>query len=266
MPKIGIAHLREGFALHRFRAPAGRDCLGRRILPGCEEVELIIDGEGFFEWEGTLHPCRRGTILWHLPGEETIWRNNPAFPYECLVLVFPVAAARPRGVPRLSLWPPGPELDAFVEELQRCYHRDPGDRDLLGLQAYVRLLWQAHLAARREPVAALPAAVRAALELVERRFPSPLSVPELARRAGVSPVHLHALFRRHLGRTPHRLLLERRLQEARHLLAAGDRQVKEVGYACGFRDTVHFCRCFKAKIGLTPAAYRAQYRRQPAGG
>lgn len=249
-------HLAPPADFYRFRAPPGGNAGGRTIQPGCEDIEIIIDGEGFFDWEKKTHTVRAGAVLWHLPGEVTIYRSNPSFPYECVVARFPVAGAPRRQIPKITAWTDPGELRQFALELLGAYHRDDTDRALLTRYAYTRLLWKAHEFTLRRPDAAQPRGVRLALGYLEAHFAGSLHVDDLAVAAGLSAAHLHALFKKHLGRPPHQVLLQRRLQEARNLLATTDRQVKDICFACGFRDVVNFCRCFKARFGTTPARFR----------
>jgi AraC-like DNA-binding protein len=67
-----------------------------------------------------------------------------------------------------------------------------------------------------------------------------------------------------LGTSPHRYLLGRRLDLARHQMR-GDRSLAEVAYEAGFADQAHFTRTFKAAFGLTPARYRALSTRRSPG-
>ncbi|HEY3415614.1 MAG TPA: AraC family transcriptional regulator [Armatimonadota bacterium] len=241
----------------RYRAPLGHSPLPRIISPGREEIEFFINGEGYFTWEGVEYTARRGTVLWHVSGEETIYRNHPQDPYECLMLTFPVHGAPGRPADKVSQWRDPEEAYAFALEVLREYHRDEIDHMRLGQYTYLRLLWEAYHAQLRRPET-MPRPVHIALHQLESHFAQPLHIEDLAAEAGVSAAYLHALFKRHVGVSPHQYLLKRRLQEARHLLASSDRQVKDISFACGFKDVVHFCRCFKGRFKVTPATYRAR--------
>lgn len=48
-----------------------------------------------------------------------------------------------------------------------------------------------------------------------------------------------------------------RVSEARRLLETTELSVTEIGYVCGFADTSHFSRRFKARVGASPSAHRA---------
>ena len=67
-----------------------------------------------------------------------------------------------------------------------------------------------------------------------------------------------------ITRTPMELLMERRLERAAELLAAGEGNVGEVAYAVGFRSVSHFTNRFRERFRVTPSAWRRRAGRQPA--
>lgn len=83
-----------------------------------------------------------------------------------------------------------------------------------------------------------------------------LSLTTLAREAGLSPFHFVRVFKQTTGQTPHRYLLERRLERARELLLQRSRSLAEVAIATGFCDQSHLTLHFKRAFGLTPGEFR----------
>jgi len=95
-----------------------------------------------------------------------------------------------------------------------------------------------------------------ARDLVDGRFDEPLDLEALARAAHVSPRHFSRSFRQTFGETPHRYLLTRRIERARHLLRTTDMQVAEVCLAVGFRSVGSFTTTFRRHVGMSPTEYR----------
>lgn len=89
-----------------------------------------------------------------------------------------------------------------------------------------------------------------------------ISVKALAELAGLSPFHFVRVFKQTTGLTPHRYLLERRLERARELLRCRSLALAEVAITAGFCDQSHFTLHFKRAYGLTPGEFR---RRQVDG-
>ena len=96
-------------------------------------------------------------------------------------------------------------------------------------------------------------------ERLDAEHRTALSLGDLAREAGVHPVHLARAFRRWFGTTPGEYLRARRIGWAASRLATDPSvPITEVALAAGFYDHSHFHRTFAARIGLSPRAYRAR--------
>ncbi len=75
--------------------------------------------------------------------------------------------------------------------------------------------------------------------------------------------HAEALsreFKKYTGTTIHELLLDVRINYATELLKYSDKTVNEITFACGMNHVSHFIRQFQKRTGLTPLAYRQQWR------
>jgi AraC-like DNA-binding protein len=79
---------------------------------------------------------------------------------------------------------------------------------------------------------------------------------ELAALAGLSRSHFIRAFRKETGLTPHAYLMDRRFRAASRLLDRGEAP-GDVAASCGFFDQSHLNRVFKARMGVTPGAFRS---------
>lgn len=252
----------EEIEIITYRAPRGRDSTGRAIAPGRQEVEVITGGRGYFDLEGQVLQATMGSVLWHLPGERTIYKSDREHPYECLVFVFAYAPGSPRPAPRFSRWSSAGACRDFSEEILKHFHGENPNRSLLADYAFNVLRWQASLWERARGDSGLSLPLQRAVGLIERRFAEPIAIDEIACEAGLSAAHLHALFRARLGTTPHQRLMEVRLAEARRLLATTRRSIKDIGASVGYADAVTFCKSFKARCGCRPLEYRERHIRK----
>jgi len=123
----------------------------------------------------------------------------------------------------------------------------------------VKLLELFHL----NPVRLRPAlmessrSVRLYVEGLKAR-PSPLSVEAMAEACGLGVTRFATLFKEATGGTPGDYLLQRRLEEAKHLLGAcPDLSVESVGKRVGFSHGNYFARAFRRMFGVTPGRWRA---------
>jgi transcriptional regulator GlxA family with amidase domain len=155
----------------------------------------------------------------------------------------------------------------LCREFLLSYHDDAVDRRILGSYIRSRLLWESHLGTVQHPESVGSPAVEAALALLEAGFRRhDLGVPDLAKSAGISAPHIHALFRKHLGQTPHHFLTARRIREAKWLLSGTDRTIKAIAMDCGFPALETFYRAFKRTVGTTPHQFRASHSRRILAG
>ena len=97
-----------------------------------------------------------------------------------------------------------------------------------------------------------------AVALMEANTETPLRMPVLARRIGVSPRQLERLFETRLGVSPAQYYVRVRLDRARALLRHSSMSIFEVGVACGFGSASHFSRSYRQRFSCAPTADRAR--------
>ncbi len=92
-----------------------------------------------------------------------------------------------------------------------------------------------------------------AIHLLRSEFRSPLSVPDLAGRAGMSASSFHTHFKSVTGTTPLQYQKDLRLIEARARLVERGQSVSETAYAVGYESPTHFSRDYNRKFGMPPS-------------
>ena len=107
-------------------------------------------------------------------------------------------------------------------------------------------------------------AKRRAIELMDAKLDSNLSVEFLAGEVDLSPAHFARAFRETFGLPPHKYLLHLRLERARRMLDAENAVLADVAQRAGFADQAHFTRFFKREYGVTPGIVLRSRRRIPA--
>lgn len=110
----------------------------------------------------------------------------------------------------------------------------------------------------------VPAALRAAVKLIEGRIEEPISVPEVAARVGVSQRQLERLFKRFIGCSAVQFSQLLRLQHARVLLTSTELSIREVSAATGFNSMSYFSQTFARCFGKKPSEYRRAWPEQDA--
>jgi AraC-like DNA-binding protein len=102
--------------------------------------------------------------------------------------------------------------------------------------------------------------LRAAKDLIDRRFAERLDVTRIAEEAFASPAHFSRSFKRAFGEPPHRYLLRRRIERAKELLRETEISVTEVSLEVGFRSLGSFSTGFRDLVGEAPSRYARRWR------
>lgn len=108
----------------------------------------------------------------------------------------------------------------------------------------------------------LPRTIRATADLIENHISEPLSVPEIARRVGLSQRQLVREFSKVMGCSVVQFALLVRLQHARTLLVTTKMSVRDISAASGFNSLSHFAFAFKKCFGKRPRDYRLAWPEQ----
>ncbi|WP_037686410.1 helix-turn-helix domain-containing protein [Streptomyces aureocirculatus] len=92
------------------------------------------------------------------------------------------------------------------------------------------------------------------------RLDRPLTVTDLARRAGLSSRHLGRHFRTVTGTSPLQWLLTQRIHRAQELLETTDDSVETIASATGMGTATTLRRHFSRTVGVPPDTYRRTFR------
>jgi AraC-like DNA-binding protein len=109
----------------------------------------------------------------------------------------------------------------------------------------------AHNRSRRE---ALKRVMRHVRENLARR----ITLATAAAAADLSPTYLAHLIKKETGRTFIDIVTERRMEQARELLAHTALRIAEVAAAVGFEDEAYFARRFRQRFRISPSGYRSR--------
>ncbi len=91
---------------------------------------------------------------------------------------------------------------------------------------------------------------------IQKHLGRKVSLPEMARRAGLSRTLFCRAFKEKTGMTLSDYTLTARINGAMKLLQHTRQNIAEIAYMCGFNHSTYFHRAFNKKTGMTPAEYR----------
>lgn len=106
----------------------------------------------------------------------------------------------------------------------------------------------------------VPPAVREAIRIMEAHLESPLPIPDIAQRVGISQRQLNRLFAQHLGKTTVLYFRDIRLDRARGLVTQTQMPLMEIALASGFSNQMTFSRAYRDRFGLPPSRDRVEGR------
>ena len=90
----------------------------------------------------------------------------------------------------------------------------------------------------------------------------PLTLEELSALAGYHPQYFVRYFKKRMGITPYRYLLDCRMQEAQRRLLEGA-PVTAAAAGAGYRELKTFEQTFRSRFGTSPGLWRSSFRAEP---
>jgi transcriptional regulator GlxA family with amidase domain len=99
-----------------------------------------------------------------------------------------------------------------------------------------------------------------AKEAMEADLDEKMTIARLAYDCRLSASQFARAFRQSTGYTPHRWLLQRRVERAQDLLLNSDKTLAEIASSCGFFDPSHLTRAFGQTVGTSPGWWRRARR------
>jgi AraC family transcriptional regulator len=126
---------------------------------------------------------------------------------------------------------------------------------------FLEMLAEAARCSRKVAERYIPRWLRQVKEIIDVSFSDNLTITGLAETVGVHPVHLATVFRRHYRCTIGECIRQRRVEYASRKLSLSDATLVEIALAAGFSDQSNFSKTFKHLTGLSPARFRAAFRR-----
>jgi|ERR1700733_12828594 AraC family transcriptional regulator len=103
-----------------------------------------------------------------------------------------------------------------------------------------------------------PSRERRVRQYIQENLETQLSLDELAKVAEISPNYFVSLFRQSTGMTPHKFVVQQRVEYAKELLTESKLSLIEIAHRCGFPDQSQFTTTFRRYLGLPPGQYKRQ--------
>lgn len=252
---------------HRYLTPGGRFGPG---TSDTDEIHAILDGASQLYLGGEWHTAEAGTLSFFARGEVYAVRpgRHEQGRHRILTFLFQGAAGwkcrlAPRPVAMPATWR---RLLLGLEA--SCDYDDAGQR-VIAREELMRFMdnfavWSAQAqptargGGRRQREMRTDTAAEwmecwaAAEEIIRVRAGQGLTVDELAAAVQVSTPTLRRIYEQACGYSPKEALTRFRIEQARHLLIAGECNVTQAAARVGYRTVQRFSAAFKQATGKTP--------------
>jgi AraC family transcriptional regulator len=228
-------------------------------------ASFVLEGSFKARDAATEHSVEQGTLLFHPAGESHVNQfSRRGARLLCIEITAPaIEQLEMRGLNlssgtvqmgRTAAW--------FGQRIFLQYRREDPASTLLAEGMILGLISEL-LGAEAARPKTRPATtwMEAAVGYIQRGFRHEMRLEQIAKAAGVHPVHLARTFRRVHGCTVGDYTRFLRLEDACKKLIATKKSVTELALECGFADHSHFCHAFYKRFGLSPTQFRRAHRR-----
>lgn len=247
-------------------------------IPTCTEVILLLSGGGIVYRAGhgeVQKSLGRPGMSYLVPVGTEVTRLELSDRMECLHLYLSPTLLDRSALADFDVDPAKVRIayaDGLADQvlfhicspLRDLLHRPRQPTDALFVEG-IQIALAAHLLGhytvdRWRPPAKSPSLdsrrLRRVLDYIEASLGFDIRLEELAAQACLSPYHFSRLFREATGLSPHRYVIDRRVQAARCELARTNLSLVEIALEFGFGSQANFTRVFRKATSLTPGQYR----------
>lgn len=259
--------------------PGAQNC----VRPECTELVYILSGQAKVRRTGDGQRqeglARPGTS-WLVPAGTHETQLELDGSTECLIMFLPAPMLEASALADYEIDPgkiqlayaggfSDPTLAHIGMTLRSLLGRETRPVDRM-LADGMRTALAAHLIGnytvdRWQPPARTPSLdakrLRRVLDFIEAHLGEDISLGDLAAEACLSPFHFSRLFADATGMSPHRYVIERRIQAAQKMLAGKQSSLAEIALRAGFGSQANFTRSFRKLTGFTPGQYRELHLR-----
>lgn len=224
------------------------------------EIELYMQSSGEAILNGVKFPINKGMLMFSSPGDI----RNSKLPFICKFVHLPVPndkkykqftdflSAIPKIIPRVDY----DKYSLIFDKLEVLYNAQIPFREI-SIQAHVlELLNEIYTDTVIKTEYNENENIRLITKYIEDNMTRNLTLEELSDILHFSPNYFHKYFKEKMGITPHKYLLELRINKAKKLLDSTAKSLLSIADESGFESQAYFCYVFKKETGMTPKEYR----------
>ncbi|MEA1674880.1 AraC family transcriptional regulator [Nitrospirillum sp. BR 11163] len=108
-----------------------------------------------------------------------------------------------------------------------------------------------------------PWQIRRVISHIDANLAGTIRMDDCANVTRLSTRYFSRAFKSSFGVPPHTYVVQRRIQQAQHLMLTTPEPLCQIALACGLCDQAHFSKLFRRVVGLSPSTWRRQWRDAP---
>ncbi|WP_196593534.1 AraC family transcriptional regulator [Pectinatus sottacetonis] len=97
-------------------------------------------------------------------------------------------------------------------------------------------------------------------EYIDSHYLEEINLTSIAAALKINIYYLSHTFKKFIGQTPMKYIINKRIAEAQNLLISTDLTVTEIALKCGYNNSNYFQVVFNNIVGMTPGKYRKNWR------
>lgn len=101
--------------------------------------------------------------------------------------------------------------------------------------------------------------INTAVRFIQSNYGNAININQIASHVGLDGKYLSAIFHEHLHTSPHRFLMETRIDKACEIMSNELLTIGDVSRSVGYNDPLLFSRMFKRIKGVSPREYRKTF-------
>ena len=232
------------------------------------ELELFHVDSGRSYVNGDGFTSRRGMLLCAKPGQI----RHSEFPVRCSFIRLSAAGAAREGIsalleslPVCTYLSDEESVERLIGSFATLNHRLIASssselRELRVNAAFLELFYRVIGLVRGSGTGTeggrLHPTVLKAYEYINEHYAEDCSLERLSDAVSMSKNYFHTLFTEQVGKTPYEYVTEKRIEQAKERIVAGERSMYEIALEVGFCSQSHFTKVFRGVTGMTPMEYR----------
>lgn len=211
-------------------------------------LHYIVYGFGRFERDGISYSVKPGDIFVIPPYEKTYYEADQKKPWRYIWIGF----TTDQSVPEQLLKPiiHCPSAGKIFEEMLQCEKMGNGRTAFLCAK-----LWE-FFSILLDNVKSDTDYVQKAINCINAEYINGITIRQVADRLNINRSYLSDLFKKRMGISPQKYLIQLRLEKAAELLTVYGQSPSTAGISVGYPDLYHFSKIFKKHFGVSPREYQ----------